>query len=193
MIDPFTALAAVKSAVSAGKELVNVTKQIGEFFDGVDDLRAAHEKKKNSLFSGSDENAMETFVNLQRAKDAEEELRQIVIATRGFSAWGELQAIRVQARKDRKAKIEAERKRKAKLIEKDKPLVAQRLAVARERKAQYEARKSAEEEEKAAMAEKKELAKERGNKQADGVIADREAARIRRLLASSQYALELDV
>ena len=33
---------------------------------------------------------METFVNLQRAKDAEEELRQIVIATRGFSAWGEL-------------------------------------------------------------------------------------------------------
>ena len=42
---------------------------------------------------------------------------QVVIATRGFSAWGELQAIRVQARKDRKAKLEAERKRKAKLIE----------------------------------------------------------------------------
>jgi len=117
MIDPFTALAAVKSAVAAGKEIVNVTKQIGEFFDGVDDLRAAHEKKKNSIFSGSDENAMETFVNLQRAKDAEEELRQIVIATRGFSAWGELQSIRVQARKDRKAKIEAEKKRKQKMAE----------------------------------------------------------------------------
>ena len=117
MSDPVTALPAVKSAVAAGKELVNVTKHIGEFFDGVDDLRAAHEKKKNSLFSGSDENAMETFVNLQRAKDAEEELRQIVIATRGFSAWGELQAIRIQARKDRKAKAEAERKRKAKMIE----------------------------------------------------------------------------
>jgi len=117
MMDPFTAFAAVKSAVSAGKEIVNVTKQIGEFFDGVDELRAAHEKKKNSLFSGSDENAMETFVNLQRAKDAEEELRQIVIATRGFSAWGELQSIRVQARKDRKAKVEAEKKRKQKMVE----------------------------------------------------------------------------
>ena len=117
MMDPFTAFASVKSAVSAGKEIVNVTKQIGEFFDGVDDLRAAHEKKKNSLFSGSDENAMETFVNLQRAKDAEEELRQIVIATRGFSAWGELQSIRVQARKDRKAKVEAEKKRKQKMVE----------------------------------------------------------------------------
>ena len=56
-------------------------------------------------------------MNLQRAKDAEEELRQIVIATRGFSAWGELQAIRVQARKDRKAKVEVERRRKAKLVE----------------------------------------------------------------------------
>ena len=117
MIDPFTAFAAVKSAISAGRELVNVTKQIGEFFDGVDDLRAAHEKKKNSLFSGSDENAMETFVKLQKAKDAEEELRQIVISTRGFSAWGELQAIRVQARKDRKAKEVAKKKRKAKIIE----------------------------------------------------------------------------
>ena len=117
MIDPFTALAAVKSAVAAGKELVNVTKQIGEFFDGVDEIRAKHEKKKNSVFSPSDENSMETFVALQRAKDAEEELRQIVIATRGFSAWGELQAIRVQARKDRKAKIDADKKRRAKLIE----------------------------------------------------------------------------
>ena len=117
MIDPFTALAAVKAAVSAGQELVNVTKQIGEFFEGVDELRAKHEKKKNSVFSSSDENSMETFVNLQRAKDAEENLREIIISTRGFSAWGELQAIRVQARKDRKAKIEAERKRKQKLIE----------------------------------------------------------------------------
>lgn len=117
MVDPFTALAAVKAAVSAGQELVNVTKQIGEFFEGVDELRAKHEKKKNSVFSSTDENSMETFVNLQRAKDAEQNLREIIISTRGFSAWGELQAIRVQARKDRKAKIEAERKRKQKLIE----------------------------------------------------------------------------
>lgn len=117
MVDPFTAFAAVKAAVSAGQELVNVTKQIGEFFEGVDELRAKHEKKKNSVFSSSDENSMETFVNLQRAKDAEESLREIIISTRGFSAYQELQAIRIQARKDRKAKIEAEKKRKQKLIE----------------------------------------------------------------------------
>jgi len=109
MIDPFTALADVKAAVSAGQELVNVTKQIGEFFDGVDDLRNKHEKKKNSPFASGDENAMDTFVKLQQAKDAEEELRQIVIATRGFSAWQELLDIRARIRRERKEREAAER------------------------------------------------------------------------------------
>jgi len=117
MVDPFTALAAVKTAVSAGKELVSVTKQIGEFFDGVDELRNTHNKKKNSLFSGDDENSMETFVKLQKAKDAEEELRAIVIATRGYSAWGELQEIRARTRRERKEREAAERLRKQEIVE----------------------------------------------------------------------------
>jgi hypothetical protein len=116
MIDPFTALAGIKAAVSAGKELVSVTKQIGEFFDGVDDLRNKH-TKKNSVFSTGDENAMETFVQLQRAKDAEEELRQIVIATRGFSAWGELQEIRARVRRERKEREAAEKLKRQQRLE----------------------------------------------------------------------------
>jgi hypothetical protein len=117
MIDPFTAFAAIKTAVSAGQEIINVTKQIGEFFDGVDELRNKHEKKKNSPFGGGDENAMETFVNLQRARDAEEELRQIVIATRGFSAWQELLDIRARIRRERKEKEAAEKLKKQELFE----------------------------------------------------------------------------
>ncbi len=117
MIDPFTAFAAIKTAVAAGQEIVNVTKQIGEFFDGVDDLRSKHEKKKSSPFASGDENAMETFVNLQRAKDAEEELRQIVIATRGFSAWQELLDIRARIRRERKEKEAAEKLKKQELFE----------------------------------------------------------------------------
>jgi hypothetical protein len=101
MIDPFTALAGIKAAVSAGKELVSVTKQIGEFFDGVDDLRNKHTKKKNSVF----------------AKDAEEELRQIVIATRGFSAWGELQEIRARVRRERKEREAAEKLKRQQRLE----------------------------------------------------------------------------
>ena len=118
MIDPFTALAAVKSGVSAGKELVSVTKQIGEFFDGVDELRHNQHNQRNTLFSGADENSMDTIVKLQKAKDAEEELRAIVIATRGYSAWGELQEIRARTRRERKEKEAADRLRKQETVEK---------------------------------------------------------------------------
>lgn len=117
MIDPFTALAAIKAAVSAGQELVNVTKQIGEFFDGVDDLRNKHNKKKNSVFNNEDENAMETFIALQKAKDAEEELRQIVIATRGYSAWQELLSIRARVRREKKEREEEQARLKAERFE----------------------------------------------------------------------------
>jgi len=117
MVDPFTAFAAIKAAISAGQEIMSVAQQIGDFFDGLDDLRNKHTKKKNSIFNNEDENAMETFVQLQKAKDAEEELRQIVIATRGFSAWGELQEIRARIRRERKEREEAQKKARAERIE----------------------------------------------------------------------------
>lgn len=117
MIDPLTAFAAIKAAVSAGQELVNVTKQIGEFFDGVDDLRNKHNKKKGSAFSGEDENAMETFVALQKAKDAEEELRELIIHLRGYSAWQELIAIRARVRREKKEREEEQERLKAERFE----------------------------------------------------------------------------
>ena len=117
MIDPLTAFAAIKAAVSAGQELVNVTKQIGEFFDGVDDLRNKHNKKKNSAFSSEDENAMETFVALQKAKDAEEELRELIIHLRGYSAWQELIAIRARVRREKKEREEEQARLKAERFE----------------------------------------------------------------------------
>ena len=117
MIDPLTAFAAIKAAVSAGQELVNVTKQIGEFFDGVDDLRNKHNKKKKGAFGSEDENAMETFVALQKAKDAEEELRELIIHLRGYSAWQELIAIRARVRRERKEREEEQARLKAERFE----------------------------------------------------------------------------
>jgi len=117
MVDPLTAFAAIKAAVSAGQELVNVTKQIGEFFDGVDDLRNKHNKKKSSAFSGEDENAMETFVALQKARDAEEELRELIIHLRGYSAWQELIAIRARVRREKKEREEEQARLKAERFE----------------------------------------------------------------------------
>ena len=117
MVDPLTAFAAIKAAVSAGQELVNVTKQIGEFFDGVDDLRNKHNKKKSSAFNNEDENAMETFVALQKARDAEDELRQLIIHLRGYSAWQELIAIRARVRREKKEREEEQARLKAERFE----------------------------------------------------------------------------
>ena len=117
MVDPLTAFAAIKAAVSAGQELVNVTKQIGEFFDGVDDLRNKHNKKKNSAFNNEDENAMETFIALQKARDAEDELRQLIIHLRGYSAWQELIAIRARVRREKKEREEEQARLKAERFE----------------------------------------------------------------------------
>lgn len=117
MIDPFSAYAGIKAAVAAGQELVSITKQIGEFFDGVDELREKHEKKKSSPFSSSDENSLDTFVKLQQAKDCEEDLRAVIISTRGYSAYQELLSLRASMRRERKEKEAAERVRKQKLFE----------------------------------------------------------------------------
>ena len=117
MVDPLTAFAAIKAAVSAGQELVNVTKQIGEFFDGVDDLRNKHNKKKGSAFNNEDENAMETFVALQKARDAEDELRQLIIHLRGYSAWQEFIAIRARVRREKKEREEEQARLKAERFE----------------------------------------------------------------------------
>jgi hypothetical protein len=83
----------------------------------VDDLRNKHNKKKGGAFSGEDENAMETFVALQKAKDAEEELRELIIHLRGYSAWQELIAIRARVRRERKEREEEQARLKAERFE----------------------------------------------------------------------------
>jgi len=102
-----TAFGAIKAAVGAGKSIAELGKDIGTLFDAIDDCRNAHTKKKDSVFTGSaNEEALDTFVKLQEAKDLENNLREIIIATRGFNAWQELIALRGQIRRERKEQQE---------------------------------------------------------------------------------------
>ena len=43
---------------------------------------------------------MSTYIAAVKARDLEEELRSIIIDTRGFKGWNELQAIRQQVMKE---------------------------------------------------------------------------------------------
>jgi len=101
-MDPLTAFAAVKGGISAGKQLYSMTKEITAFFDAVDGANQKHQKKKSSIFASANEEALNTFLDKQKAADAEEQLRELITNTRGLSAYKQLQSIRREIRMERK-------------------------------------------------------------------------------------------
>ena len=120
MIDPLTAFAAIKGGISAGKQLHSMSKEIVGFFDSVDNAKKTHEKKKNSIFASANEEAMDTWMQKQQAIEAEKELRELIVNTRGFSAYQDLLKLRREIAKERK---ERER-REAKEREEQQELIA---------------------------------------------------------------------
>jgi len=114
MIDPLSALAMVKGGISAGKSLASMSKELAGFFDSVDSAKKAHEKKKQSPFSSTNEEALDTFMKRQQAKQAEEELREFIVNTIGYSAYQELLKLRKEISEERKeeerqTRLEAQR------------------------------------------------------------------------------------
>jgi len=116
-MDPLTIFAGVKAGIAAGKEIASLAKDLGSLFDAIDSAKSNHEKKKNSPFSSANEEALDTFVKRKQADDIEEQLRQIVISTRGFSAWNELLALRKDIRVQRKKDLEAKKKKREELFD----------------------------------------------------------------------------
>ena len=97
-----------------------MSKEIAGFFDSVDNAKKTHEKKKNSLFASANEEAMDTWMQKQQAIEAEKELRELIVNTRGFSAYQDLLKLRREIAKERK---ERERK-EAKQREEQQELIA---------------------------------------------------------------------
>ena len=100
------AFSAVKAGISAGHEIVNLVKPLAKLFDGLDEARSSHTAKKNKpslLGTSVNEQALDTFLKKIQADDVESQLREIVVHSRGLSAWNELVALRSKIRVDRKA------------------------------------------------------------------------------------------
>lgn len=67
----------IKSAISNGKELVDVGKQIGQFVGAEEDLKAKAEAKKKSPFNkfmGKDTNDFEEFLALDKIEQQKAQL-----------------------------------------------------------------------------------------------------------------------
>ena len=101
-MDPLTALAAIKGGITAGKSIMNMSKEIAGFFDSVDSAKKQHQKKKNSIFATANEQAMDTWMQKQQAEEAEIALRELITATRGYSAYQDLLKIRRDTLRERK-------------------------------------------------------------------------------------------
>jgi len=104
LIDPVTAIAgataafnAIKSGFSVGRDIESMAGDLGRWMNCMSDLKKAEENAtKPPLFkkifnAGSvEEEAMAVFMAKKKAEDMRDQLRQIITATRGPSAWQEL-------------------------------------------------------------------------------------------------------
>lgn len=119
-MDPVTvmmgAFSAIKAGVSAGKEIHDLGKQIGTLFDAIDETKVAHSNKKNRAILSVNEEAMSTFIAKKKAEDLESQLREMIVMTRGHSAWQELLRLRVDIKNKRKEELRRlERERKERI------------------------------------------------------------------------------
>ena len=131
MIDPVTAIAgataafnAIKSGFSVGREIESMAGDLGRWMICISDLKRAEEQnKKRPLFrklfqaSSVEEEAMSIFMAKKKAEDMREQLRQIIVMTRGPSAWDELIKTEADIRKKRQKLIYEQQERRQRLIE----------------------------------------------------------------------------
>ena len=110
-MDPLILLGTVKGAISAGKSLSSLSKEIGNFFDATD---AAKKKLQKKGVSGKNVNAiaMERFAKLRQAAEAEEELKNFICESLGPSHWQTLLKLRREVLQE-KREAEAQARREA--------------------------------------------------------------------------------
>ena len=119
MLDPVSitaAYTAVKKGIEVGKDITQLMSEIGSLWTAIEEVETSYRKEKQKKQSVEEE-ALDLFAAKCAAKDAEENLRNIVIATRGFNAWNEMMRMRIDLRKKRKAIAAQKAQERKELIE----------------------------------------------------------------------------
>ena len=107
-----------------GRDVETMAGDLGRWMGAVSDIKKAEEySKKPPLFkklfqAGSvEEEAMQIFMAKKKAEDMREQLKQIIMLTRGMSAWQELLKTEADVRKRRQKMIYDQKERQKKLID----------------------------------------------------------------------------
>ena len=123
MIDPITLSAAVtgattaynaiKKAIMLGKEIEDMSSELGRWMTAVSDVDNVHKSASNptaldKLFNGSIEQvAIESFSAKKKLEKQREELKNLLIAHYGLQAWDDLVREEGRLRKARREAIYA--------------------------------------------------------------------------------------
>lgn len=119
-----TAFNAIKKGFEVGRDIESMAGDLGRWMGAASDIDKAGEYAKNpplfkKLFaSGSvEEEAMATFMAKKKAQDMRDQLKQIIIMTRGMGAWDELLKTEADIRKKRQAAIYAQAEKRRQVLE----------------------------------------------------------------------------
>ena len=119
-----TAFNAIKKGFEVGRDIESMSGDLSRWMGSVSDINKADEyAKKPPLFkklfaSGSvEEEAMASFMAKKKAEDMRDQLKQIIILSRGMSAWDELVRTEADIRKKRQQAIYAQQEMRRKVIE----------------------------------------------------------------------------
>jgi len=111
-----TAFTTIKKGFEFGRDAESMIKDIGRFMHSIDDLKHTHDKSKKRKFGSVEEESLETYVALKKARKMEDELRNFMIATYGVNAWNDILRIQAQLRKERQEEIARRKKERDEML-----------------------------------------------------------------------------
>ena len=108
------AFGVIKSFISNGKDLASCGKQISDFVFAKEQIE---KKAKKQKAKGVRANDLEEFMALEKIKQQEEELKQIMIYVGRPGLWQDWQKFQAEARKSRRYAEKMAQRRKEELLE----------------------------------------------------------------------------
>ena len=107
------AFAVIKQCVSNGKELANVGKSISDFVFAKEQIQKKANKQRAKGGSGD----LEEFMALEKIKEQEKELKQLMIYAGRPGLWEDWQRYQAEARKSRRYAEKMAAKQREELIQ----------------------------------------------------------------------------
>ena len=108
------AFGVIKSFISNGKELASCGKQISDFVFAKEQIQKKANKKRAKGLGGGD---LEEFMALEKIKQQEDELKQIMIYAGRPGLWEDWQRFQAEARKSRRYAEKMAAKQREELIQ----------------------------------------------------------------------------